>query len=1022
MQATSFREFEAFLLLCNKICKNPCDEHAMKELHKTIQRSPASLVRGAQKLLIPCFYSCIQNISTIGSRQKEQLVGALKLIFEKYTIEEINMFFNFYTFLLLELYDYGTHAVSDITEEYKLALLECMIALLNSVSFASVDQLYVKEHIPKFSQITYVCSELAKNEGARNIRSTAITCIMTLARVTKKEDFDDKVLCSKVADIFMFFLPGLSSMFAEIAVADAKIGHALLMHTIQAFGRIINLVMQNYNPTDCEIDLDLNMCASSAYVPLRKMLKSKDDIDQYVGKTSRTRKWFQASDGKLNEALKKMGKLTYHEHPKVRNELLKMASSVVQLCRVTIPKSVCTLIEYLIILSQDSDPEVASKAKVVIVELSQELANCNFNLIDNLKEGLYVAISSLPRKFNSVDEGKKTAAINLLMGYIQLLGTHNLGDVLLAPNMLRNLLHGLLHVAEIEKSHIRLFEEYTLKDLAPEGGAQPSFVNFTHFQAKTVENSLVLLCKELTKNGCFELVYDSLLETYMYDVARKKEALYLLNLHLSGLEEADYSAHMPIIKNILKIYTDEPLNDLSEALDSSEQSVEQIQENVLIIHLITDGIERISHLLKHDFQKLLLKTLYLVLEKAGSGHPLIRTSGLMTIQTLTISCGYKDITDLVNENFDFLSYHVQMRLNKAQDKNGALNVLSVVLKHCGSDAFLPMKGIVDEVLLESCDRYKEKHSTAYLRVFKMFIDSIRRWFTVEIQHPVVKSRKEKELDQEPFKVTGIERCDDFSDEAFEGKTAEEMYREDEERRRSEQQQPSEDEEPAPEEQKRPSAPLHVTLTAQILKRSLHFLSSKDRARKLLVLKILETGMELLRDWDDELLPVVYQTSLPLLQRFKEEKDPLVLQFSMRLLNAMARLSKDFIRRTVLTEVLPKLKIILGMASHCSYLKDKGAAYRYSQDYKLQREILRSIGPILYNVDADGADISGTMHCIRVYLSDKQPQELQAATVDFIKMMAKFDGETIKNDMDALLINTATEYQANVDRLRRFLED
>ncbi|ENN79804.1 hypothetical protein YQE_03755, partial [Dendroctonus ponderosae] len=766
---------------------------------------------------------------------------------------------------------------------------------------------------------------------------------MTLARVTKKEDFDDKVLCSKVADIFMFFLPGLSSMFAEIAVADAKIGHALLMHTIQAFGRIINLVMQNYNPTDCEIDLDLNMCASSAYVPLRKMLKSKDDIDQYVGKTSRTRKWFQASDGKLNEALKKMGKLTYHEHPKVRNELLKMASSVVQLCRVTIPKSVCTLIEYLIILSQDSDPEVASKAKVVIVELSQELANCNFNLIDNLKEGLYVAISSLPRKFNSVGKRRCLARTTwATCSWLQICCGTSCTAFFMWP-----------------KTKNSISEEYTLKELTPEGDAQPSFVNLTHFKAKTVENNLVLLCKELTKNGCFELVYDSLLETYMYDVARKKEALYLLNLHLSGLEEADYSAHMPIIKNILKIYTDEPLNDLSEALDSSEQSVEQIQENVLIIHLITDGIGRISHLLKHDFQKLLLKTLYLVLEKAGSGHPLIRTSGLMTIQTLTISCGYKDITDLVNENFDFLSYHVQMRLNKAQDKNGALNVLSVVLKHCGSDAFLPMKGIVDEVLLESCDRYKEKHSTAYLRVFKMIIDSLRRWFTVEIQHPVVKSRKEKELDQEPFKVTGIERCDDFSDEAFEGKTAEEMYREDEERRRSEQQQPSEDEEPAPEEQKRPSAPLHVTLTAQILKRSLHFLSSKDRARKLLVLKILETGMELLRDWDDELLPVVYQTSLPLLQRFKEEKDPLVLQFSMRLLNAMARLSKDFIRRTVLT-----------------YLKDKGAAYRYSQDYKLQREILCSIVPILYNVDADGADISGTMHCIRVYLSNKQPQELQ----------------------------------------------
>lgn len=88
--------------------------------------------------------------------------------------------------------------------------------------------------------------------------------------------------------------------------------------------------MQNYE-TDWEVDLK-NGCPSP-YTPLRKMLKTKDDIDQYVGKTSRSAEWFKGSDANLNEALKKMGKLAYHEHPKVRKELLAMASSVVKLCQ-----------------------------------------------------------------------------------------------------------------------------------------------------------------------------------------------------------------------------------------------------------------------------------------------------------------------------------------------------------------------------------------------------------------------------------------------------------------------------------------------------------------------------------------------------------------------------------------------------------------------------------------------------------------------------------------------------------------
>lgn len=59
-----------------------------------------------------------------------------------------------------------------------------------------------------------------------------------------------------------------------------------------------------------------------------------------------------------------------------------------------------------------------------------------------------------------------------------------------------------------------------------------------------------------------------------------------------------------------------------------------------------------------------------------------------------------------------------------------------------------------------------------------------------MQHPVVKSRKEKELEQEPFKVTGIDNCPDFSDDGR--KSAEEMYREDEESRKA-QEEASEDE-------------------------------------------------------------------------------------------------------------------------------------------------------------------------------------------------------------------------------------
>lgn len=71
------------------------------------------------------------------------------------------------------------------------------------------------------------------------------------------------------------------------------------------------------------------------------------------------------------------------------------------------PQSACTLIEYLIILSQDSESDVSMKSNNVIGDLSVRLTADHLNTVfENLEEGLYNAINSLPRKFNSVGKQK----------------------------------------------------------------------------------------------------------------------------------------------------------------------------------------------------------------------------------------------------------------------------------------------------------------------------------------------------------------------------------------------------------------------------------------------------------------------------------------------------------------------------------------------------------------------------------------------------------------------------------------
>lgn len=76
---------------------------------------------------------------------------------------------------------------------------------------------------------------------------------------------------------------------------------------------------------------------------------------------------------------------------------------------------------------------------------------------------------------------------------------------------------------------------------------------------------------------------------------------------------------------------------------------------------------------------------------------MIRAAGLLALQNVTEGCGYKSVTDLINSNFDFFSYHVQRKLIKLEDKEGVLNVLSVVLQYSDVNVLLPMRNIIEEV-------------------------------------------------------------------------------------------------------------------------------------------------------------------------------------------------------------------------------------------------------------------------------------------------------------------------------------
>jgi hypothetical protein len=94
-------------------------------------------------------------------------------------------------------------------------------------------------------------------------------------------------------------------------------------------------------------------------------------------------------------------------------------------------------------------------------------------------------------------------------------------------------------------------------------------------------------------------------------------------------------------------------------------------------------------------------------------------------------------------------------------------------------------------------------------------------------------------------------------------------------------------------------PLFVEMTVSVLKRCIHFLPSKRREQKLLVLAILQEGLLILEAWENELLPIVHAIWSPFVNRFTETSDHLVVNRSFGLLCVLAQTAKDFIRSRTL---------------------------------------------------------------------------------------------------------------------------
>lgn len=927
----------------------------------------------------------------------------MEITLSKSKILKIDFFGRLYMCLIIQIYDdnEATKLISE-HEELKLSVIQCLKLLFIQSSTDVIVSLYTREYAAKLSQSIFLCLAIAKFEKYSLLKSEGISALMTLSYVHDEADSTDIVLRSQVADIIMLFLPGIVKALQDITQRSDIQNHKVTLMAVRALGRIVTLVMED--TSENEIDTFENFPKLSKHIenddPLGIKIKRdcNESLKKHLKIAIRDKKFLKAAAEKLSYPLSELINLTKHKHFKVRKELINTIGLF--LIKSTKNMSVCfsESVEIIISLSQDDNHDVRELAQIVLNEINEKVVS-NYQMrsvMEILEENFYKLLTKLPRIIRRSDDASQLLYLNQVAGYLKLLGKKRLPQILISISHLRRLLLALVYVVEFDCSDVNILEENQLRTIETmTHSLNRSWKRFKFLRDTVTREKLILICKYLGEIGDLSILVNSIFELISDTPQYRKELTFLLNCIAT-------SGKIPAIswyQQVINYYIDSDFW-YSALQDYEDMPLGLIQSNIIQTCLLTEGLGMFASSLQRKYRQFLLKTLYIIIERAGSGNELISLVGFQALCKISKSQEYKDLPDLFRENIDYISYNVTVKLRRIEKHPGVLDVVAIIMKYSTFD-FLPcLKEIVEDALAQLEIHLNQTNSYSLLRVLHTFIVCLR-----QLELPVERenNKVKKLLDEK--NIEGAEKViqdllnyydakkdsEDIESEDIE-ETADEIQRKFKEKQHDN----TNDIINSVQESNRietKEPPVYVKLVEDVLRRCLHFLPSRDISKLLLAMQTLNEGLYILANWTNQLLPIVHELWQPLVDRFKGS-NVLIINRAWQLLSTLAKLSEDFIRSRTLKEVLPSISKFLKHSAAESYRKDSRHAYKFTQMFKLQRQILLQFSNIGHNLKLHEQELWNWLDITEPYLSIHQHPELQKYCINMYKNIAKLNSDIV----------------------------
>ncbi|XP_063816444.1 TELO2-interacting protein 1 homolog isoform X2 [Pseudophryne corroboree] len=877
-----------------------------------------------------------------------------------------------------------------VPEELKLAVVLTLQSLLRASGADVLPVLYKPSMLPELGFTITVLLRLAEREKSREIRLESLNCLEILLTPKPKQD-------TSLSGLFASFLPGICTVLTRIICGDPKQGYRVTRAAIRLWAEAVSIVMS-----------DESLAQVTEKKPVHPGLSGR--IAELL--VHRDKTWVKHSASRLFVHLEKISMHCISDpHWKVRMALVDLAYLLLCHCWNSLGEAVGNLLQILVGYMSDDRAEVKARACEALLEVAKE-GPASRTLAEVLTESLHSLTVTLPRLLRSQDDQGKLHTLALLLGYLQLLGPR-LAFTLHSPAHLQRLSAALLQTLELDFCSVKVVEErlpspaasLTQQDIAHTGAPQKTF---RFFRDTRILFHIQSICRLLGYYGDFYLLTDHFLGLYR---AHRLPAVLVLNqlvLGAAGIEVEVLNEENQVlaaselleaVRPLFEEYTD-PTNWHLQTCQDSDAVVDQLSllriggqsmsaigdmsANVWKLCLQLEGISCFANALGTNFRPLLISALYPVLEKAGDPSLMVSGAAKVTLGNVSQACGYKDISQLIELNADYLASEVSVGLRRLRKYNGgAAHVLHAMLDHCGP-SLLPLLHELVQDLLPALDQSQNEGAKILFPVLNSLVAKLGKWFpspnTVTAE-PLPKAFSHSKVHEGSI----LQEVKEFLQDHIE------QHR----RARGEVREEEVTDELPPQigavDDQKPQLPTHVKISKEVAEKCSHFLSHSDTQIRIQALDTLCLSLLPLHSREDVLFPLAHKIWPCLVKRLLKD-EPLVLLRAFQVLVTLAASCKDFLRQRVCKDAFPAF--LTSLRSQALVSCHAGPVYSHTLGFKLQKAILEGLRTLCVDMALGDSDLLEVIDSCMLYLSVRQPKPLQEAAIRTFLSLSQLDPDIV----------------------------